>query len=67
MTITYKAVTQLVLKHGPVEAIDANGVTNKIEDDLESIELVEKTAVKYKFNDVVYSRKDFEKVLEKYL
>ncbi len=67
MKITYQAVTQLVLKHGRVDAIDTKGETKMIGDDPDSIELVEKTADKFRFNGVWYSRKEFGKVLDKYL
>jgi hypothetical protein len=67
MKITYEVVTQLVLKHGRVDAIDANGETKMIGDDPDSIELVEKTADKFRFDGVWYNRKEFEKVLDKYL
>ncbi len=61
MKVTYEAVMQFVRKHGRVDAIDISGETKKIEDDPDSIDLVEKTATRFRFDGVWYRREEFEK------
>ena len=67
MQITYKAVMRFVQKEGRVDVIDTEGKTKMLDDGPDSIDLVERTANKFRFNGIWYTREEFGKLLEQKL
>lgn len=67
MEITYRAVSRFVERYGKVDVIDAEGKTKMIEDDPDSVELVERTADKFHFNGIWYNREEFGRLVERRL
>jgi hypothetical protein len=66
MEITYKSVSRFVVKFGRVTVLDTEGKTRVIEDDPESIDLVDK-ANRFNFQDIWYNREEFAKLMSEKL
>lgn len=67
MEITYKTAMRLVQKEGRVDVIDTEGKTRMLDDGPESIDLVERTANKFRFNGMWYTRQEFGRLIEQRL